>query len=171
MSEFTIPTRPSSHSLGVPRLFVGDPGSQTQWRRDSTAAHYPSATNAAGLQTSSQVVALETTLWGYKPRGVADRAGRQGIQGLPGSHQGPMLPPFQPFDRVQPNYEVFENRLTIPATAPPGWYAVIETRWKPRSWNFGGTMGVLCDAALPVAISPRRRLVLGRRRPAVRRYT
>lgn len=97
-------------------------------------------------------VALETTLWGYDPEvTLIDPDGKpfKGFQ----VRTKMFASAIQPFDRIQPNHEVFEHRLAIAAAAPAGWYVVSNTL-ETAVLELRGGSGVLCDASRPVAIHP-----------------
>lgn len=97
-------------------------------------------------------VAMGTALWGYD-RDVS----LIGPDGKPFKdfevESKTFASAIQPFDRIQPNHEVFQHRLTIPATAPAGWYAV-SNLLETAVLDLRGGSGVLCDASRPIAIHP-----------------
>ncbi|MCE9534457.1 MAG: LamG domain-containing protein [Planctomycetes bacterium] len=97
-------------------------------------------------------VALEETLWGYDREVTL-----LGPDGKPFKdfkvETKTYASAIQPFDRIQPKFEVFVNHLTIAANAPAGWY-VLANPLETAILDMDGGKGVRCNAALPVAIHP-----------------
>lgn len=95
---------------------------------------------------------LDVTLWGY------DREVRLlDSDGKPFKNFQIRSKPFesaiQPFDRVQPKYEVFRHQVTIAANASPGWY-VVANPLEIAILELRGGKDVCCQATTPVAIHP-----------------
>jgi hypothetical protein len=60
---------------------------------------------------------------------------------------------IQPFDRTLPDYEVFVHRLTLPKSAPAGFYTLIP-KLEMALLDVAGAEAAWCHAAHPVAIHP-----------------
>lgn len=96
--------------------------------------------------------AVELTLWGY------DRAVH--LLGTDGKRlkdfqirSKSYASALQPFDRVQPNHEVFMHQLTIDADAAAGWYVVVNPL-ETAILELRRGKDVCCLATSPVAVHP-----------------
>jgi len=112
----------------------------------------PQRTRIALLKKAD--VALEATLWGYDRELVFVSADRRPYKGFRIQKKS-YASAIQPFDRIQPKFEVFLHQVTIPADAPAGWY-VLNNPLETAVLELRGSKGVLCDASNPIAIHPDR---------------
>lgn len=93
---------------------------------------------------------LQARLWGYDPElKLFGPDGKPCQQGKVDTQQ--FASDIQPFDRVNPNFEVYLHELSLPASAPAGFYVFSP---KLELAVLASAAPILVNAAEPIALDP-----------------
>lgn len=145
------PYAPIRSYTGVPRLIWAlDEAKRTGVDLPPPPICRPQRTLLAWRKQADMPV--EATLWGYnRDLSLIGPDGKpfKDFQATSKTYASAVTP----FDRVHANFEVFFHRLTIPASAPAGWY-VLNNALETAILDLKGGKDFRCQAGVPVAIHP-----------------